>query len=78
MTKNDQIIGIGNTALSLIPEEGETLIIRGGLGNKSLNQTKRENNKFYERKDENEEWIEIPDYVWRLYQRMSKMFDSVL
>jgi hypothetical protein len=72
LTKNDHITAIGDTALSLMPEEGETIIVKGGLGNKSLNQTKRENGKFYERKNEDEKWVEVPDYVWRIYQRMSE------
>lgn len=44
---------------SLIPEEGETISIYGGLGNKTLNQTKKENGKFFQRDNEESEWEEF-------------------
>lgn len=61
---NNDIISIGNTATSLIPKEGEVISIRGGLGNRVLNQRKKENGKYYVRDNEESEWVENPDMPW--------------
>lgn len=70
---NNDIISIGNTATSLIPEEGEVISIRGGLGNRVLSQRKKENGKYYVRDNEESEWVENPDMPWEIYERMKKL-----
>lgn len=72
---NEQIMKAANTAYSLIPEEGETISIKGGLGNKTLRQKKKENGKFYIRDNESQEWTESPDLPWTIYERMKNLFN---
>lgn len=53
----------------MIPEEGETVYLNGGWGNKNFVQMKKENGKFYgrensegidDKKDEWEDWNVMP------------------
>lgn len=72
-TLNSQdIINLGNLTLKMIPEEGEMIEARGGLGNKILHQRKKEDGKYYVRNNENEEWKERPDLLWEDYLKLKK------
>jgi hypothetical protein len=67
---NNDIVSVGNVAGSLIPEEGETISVKGGRGNMTLHQRKKENGVHYERDNENSEWKESPDLPWKVYEKM--------
>ncbi|WP_303984237.1 hypothetical protein [Niallia circulans] len=41
---------------NLIPDEGEMITVSGGLGNRTLKQTKKEDGVYYERDNEEREW----------------------
>jgi hypothetical protein len=72
---NNDIVSIGNVAGSLVPEEGETISVKGGRGNMILNQRKKENGIYYERDNENCEWKESPDLPWKIYERMKALLN---
>lgn len=60
----DNIQAIKNKAFlnvidSMMPEEGETFTVKGGLWNQTLDQRKKENGTYYKRNNEKEEWIEF-------------------
>ena len=42
--------------MQLLPNEGETFDICGGRGNKILKQVKKEDGKYYERNNVDDEW----------------------
>lgn len=69
-----KINSIIKTSGSLLPEEGETISVKGGLGNKTLRQKKKENGMYYVRNNENCEWEERPDLPWEMFERMKKLF----
>jgi hypothetical protein len=69
-----KINSIIKTSSSLLPEEGETISVKGGLGNKTLRQKKKENGMYYVRNNENCEWEERPDLPWEMFERMKKLF----
>jgi hypothetical protein len=62
------------TGGSLLPEEGQTFSIKGGLGNKTLRQKKKEDGMYYVRDNEECEWEERPDLPWEMFERMKKLF----
>lgn len=72
---NQDIVDVGNLVSSMIPEEGETISVKGGRGNRTLRQKKKENGMFYIRDNESCEWEECPDLVWNYYLKMKKMFN---
>lgn len=55
--KSIKVSAMANVLPSLIPEEGETISARGGLGNKIIHQSKKENGVYYQRSNEQEEWV---------------------
>jgi hypothetical protein len=66
-----------NTDPNLIPEEGETITARGGLGNKVLHQSKKENGIYYKRSSEEEEWT-IDNPHEKMLQFIKEMTINVL
>lgn len=58
-----------------LPEEGETISFKGGLGNKVRWQIKKENEIYYERKNELDEWKES-NILERIANSLTKLFDE--
>ena len=48
-----------NVVTNMIPNEGELITVKGGLGNMTLDQRKKEDGVYLRRGNETQDWVEF-------------------